>query len=68
MARTTAFAAVGALIWIWGVVALDLGAAIGGGLASAAFKLWFVDRCARALADLERVGIVDPERSAAGHV
>lgn len=68
MGWTTLFAALGMAIWLWGVVALDLGAAIGGGLAAVAFKLWFVDRCAWALADLERAGVVDAKRSAEGRV
>ena len=64
----TALASASALVWVWGVAALDLGAAIGGGLATVAFKLWFVDRCAWALADLERAGAVDPEAAARGEV
>ena len=68
MTWTTAFAGLGALIWTYGVMVLDLGAAVGGGLASVGFKLWFVDRCAWALADLERAGVVDPAASARGEV
>ena len=52
----TTFSALGACLWLWGVVTLDVWAALIGGILTMVFKVWFVDRTAWIWDDFKRNG------------